>query len=247
MLIQYQQTNLLTALAMYLAVIGTFIGLSRLVLMIVRKYILKITQDIEKTDVVIRSIKKPTTVTISLIGIYIVLLEISLPEQYIHYINTIFYTVWTITIAISIYKLTDLLISIELLKRLPRSNVEVIRKVVKWVTVLTVVLVLLGISGLLRSIISIVMLVIGTIIFLAFAGWSIIGNITAGIVLMVWKPFQIGDTIEIIPENIAGKVEDITLMFIKIRTVKGEEIYIPNTLVIQRFIKNMKPNYESET
>jgi small-conductance mechanosensitive channel len=80
--------------------------------------------------------------------------------------------------------------------------------------------------------------IIGTIIFLAFAGWSILGNIAAGIVLMIWRPFEIGHNIEIIPEGFSGEVIDINMMFTKLRTENEEVLSIPNTLVLQKFIKN---------
>lgn len=79
---------------------------------------------------------------------------------------------------------------------------------------------------------------IAAMIIIGFvAVWSILGNILAALVLMIWKPFRIGDEITILPEEITGKAMEINLFFTKIETEDGNVISIPNTQIMQKFIK----------
>jgi len=100
--------------------------------------------------------------------------------------------------------------------------------------------ILVGISGADTSgIIPTLLLVLGSIIFLSFAAWSILANVVGGFVIMIWRPFKIGDIIKIEPDGYTGEVVDVNLMFSKLKSKNEEIINIPNTLVLQKFVKNL--------
>ena len=40
------------------------------------------------------------------------------------------------------------------------------------------------------------------------ATWAMISNFTASFFLTIWRPFRLGDTVVILPENTAGRVTD---------------------------------------
>ena len=68
-----------------------------------------------------------------------------------------------------------------------------------------------------------------------FAQWSILSNITAGIILFFNHPLKIGDNISILDKDypIEGKVTDITLFFIHIKT-EEQQLTIPNSVVLYK-------------
>ena len=72
-----------------------------------------------------------------------------------------------------------------------------------------------------------------------FAQWSILSNITAGIILFVNYPVKIGDTITILEKdyNITGEIRDIGAFFITLRTPEKELITLPNSIILQKNIK----------
>jgi MscS family membrane protein len=74
-----------------------------------------------------------------------------------------------------------------------------------------------------------------------FASWSILSNVTAYTILFFYFPFKIGSRIRIIDgdNSVEGKIEDITLFFIKIKLPTGERVTYPNNLAIQKAIKEM--------
>lgn len=80
---------------------------------------------------------------------------------------------------------------------------------------------------------------ISTIIGVAmFAQWSILSNITAGIILFFNFPFKIGDVILIHDKDfpIEGEIIDITAFHALLKTKSGELVTYPNNLMIQKGI-----------
>ena len=50
-----------------------------------------------------------------------------------------------------------------------------------------------------------------TIIGAAFvATWAMVSNITADLFLTIWRPFRLGDTVELLPEKLKGRAVDAT-------------------------------------
>lgn len=81
-----------------------------------------------------------------------------------------------------------------------------------------------------------------------FAQWSILSNITAGIVLFFYYPFKIGDKIKIHDKDfpIEAEIEDIKAFYILLITKEGEQITYPNNLIIQKGISIVKENFEDK-
>lgn len=89
-------------------------------------------------------------------------------------------------------------------------------------------------AGIVASTIS---LASGTII--GFASMNTVGNAIAGILLLVSKPFKIGDRVRIgDDEKLVGDVVEISLLFTRIRTVKNELVSMPNQVLLQKNIVN---------
>ncbi|CAM3977120.1 mechanosensitive ion channel domain-containing protein [Flavobacterium cucumis] len=72
----------------------------------------------------------------------------------------------------------------------------------------------------------------------SFAQWSILSNITAGIILFFSYPFKIGDRIKIHDKDfpIEGEIEDIKAFYMVLKTSDGETITYPNNLLMQKGI-----------
>ena len=71
-----------------------------------------------------------------------------------------------------------------------------------------------------------------------FAQWSILSNITAGIVIYFSLPLKIGDRIKIIDKDfpIVLTVLDIKTFYLSLETDEGEQIVYPNSLLLQKGI-----------
>ncbi|MDH6358505.1 mechanosensitive ion channel domain-containing protein [Parabacteroides sp. PF5-9] len=75
-----------------------------------------------------------------------------------------------------------------------------------------------------------------------FAQWSILSNITAGLILFFTAPFRVGDQIHIIDKDIPiiATIENIQTFYTHIRTIEGELIVIPNNLFLQKIVSVKK-------
>ena len=80
-----------------------------------------------------------------------------------------------------------------------------------------------------------------------FAQWSILSNITSGIILFFSFPYKIGDNIIITDKDfpIEAENKDIGALHVYLKTKKGETIVYPNNLMLQIGITILK-NPEKE-
>jgi small-conductance mechanosensitive channel len=71
-----------------------------------------------------------------------------------------------------------------------------------------------------------------------FAQWSILSNITAGIIIYFSAPFKIGDYIRILDREmpIEARVEDIFTFYTHLRTKDGGIHIFPNAMLLQKAI-----------
>lgn len=70
-----------------------------------------------------------------------------------------------------------------------------------------------------------------------FASQSAFSNIISGIFIVIFKPFRVGDLINI-GELHAGEVEDITLRHTIIKNFENRRIVIPNSIISEQTITN---------
>lgn len=71
-----------------------------------------------------------------------------------------------------------------------------------------------------------------------FAQWSILSNITAGIIIFFSMPFRIGDEIKIIDKDmpIEATIENIFTFAIHLRTKEGELVVLSNSQFLQKTV-----------
>lgn len=72
------------------------------------------------------------------------------------------------------------------------------------------------------------------------ATWSLLANALAGIILYFVSPFRTEDNIEILPDNIKGKVVTINLFYTILTDENENNINVPNTLFYLKYIKVIK-------
>ena len=77
-----------------------------------------------------------------------------------------------------------------------------------------------------------------------FAQWSILSNITSGIIMFFIFPYKIGDYVKIHDKDHAyeGMIDDIKTFHLIIKTEKGETITYPNSLMLQKGVSVLKPD-----
>jgi small-conductance mechanosensitive channel len=69
------------------------------------------------------------------------------------------------------------------------------------------------------------------------AVWTIISNVTANLFITIWRPFHLGQSVEILPENLKGRVIDRNMMFTMLRDDDGSILQIPNNMFFQKMFR----------
>lgn len=106
------------------------------------------------------------------------------------------------------------------------------------VTFIAIFLLLL-VWGIDRTQISLVFSSIFAVVGVAlFAIWSILSNITSGVIMFFSFPYKIGSKIRIHDKDapIEAYIEDIRAFHLHLRTTEGELITYPNNLMLQKAV-----------
>ena len=147
------------------------------------------------------------------------------------------------------------LFSSEVVKKFARINESLehrTRLVIKYINILLSVLAIFSIIiiwGVKRDQIFLFISSIFAVVGVAsFAQWSILSNITAGIILFFSYPFKIGDKIKILDKDfpLEGEIEDIKAFYIILKTNDNEQITYPNNLLMQKGILIIKSTFEDK-
>ncbi|MFQ5644368.1 MAG: mechanosensitive ion channel domain-containing protein [Thiogranum sp.] len=72
---------------------------------------------------------------------------------------------------------------------------------------------------------------------IAFALQDSLGNFASGILILVFKPFDVGDVVEI--AGVLGKVQSMNLLAVQIRTLDNKAVVVPNNQVWGQAITNV--------
>lgn len=77
-----------------------------------------------------------------------------------------------------------------------------------------------------------------------FASWSILSNVTAGIILFFWYPFKIGDRIKVHDSEFSEEalILDIAAFHMHLRKDNGELLTYPNNLLLQKGVVLVEKN-----
>lgn len=124
------------------------------------------------------------------------------------------------------------------------ERIRVIFRILNLLLLLMTAIVIAGIWGVHRQ--ELLFFITSTITVLGiafFAQWSILSNLTSGLVLFFSHPLKIGDQIQILEKDfkVEGTLNDISIFFLHIETVEGYKVTIPNSIALQKTIMIVNP------
>lgn len=126
-------------------------------------------------------------------------------------------------------------------KLIQESRGIIIRKAIKLILITLCVALLLIIWGVNQSDLAAYVGSILTVVGVAFfAQWSILSNITSSVIIFFSHPVRIDDVVIIMEGKdyeVEGKVMDIGLFFVTLKTAEDQEITLPNNIFIQKMVK----------
>jgi len=130
-------------------------------------------------------------------------------------------------------------------RRLPEPMIFTLRKLLRWGAVVVAILLVLQAFGVLGSAMTAVAGLFALVAIGFVAVWSVLSNTLCSLMLLITRPFQVGDVIRFPTDNVEGKVVNFNMVF---TTLKGEDstmIEVPNNLFFQRLIVRV-PNRDKQ-
>lgn len=83
-----------------------------------------------------------------------------------------------------------------------------------------------------------VLAVLGSVLGLVAIGfvamWSVLSNFLCTFVLIAFKPFLVGDEIDMPQDQIKGRVIDLSMVFTTLQVAPGETVLVPNNTFFQK-------------
>lgn len=121
---------------------------------------------------------------------------------------------------------------------LPRLALAPVRLTLRMSVLIVAALMILGLWGFeLGTILALLGTVLGLVAIGFVAVWSVLSNLLCTLVLVIFKPFSVGDEIELPTENAKGRVIDLSLIFTTLQVAPDETVMIPNNLYFQRVFR----------
>src|SRR5690554_4554484 len=120
-----------------------------------------------------------------------------------------------------------------------KTRVKIVKKIIQLILITISLTLLFFIWGVEQSELLLFMSSLLTVLCIAFiAQWSIISNITATLIIYFNHTAKIGDEIEIFDTDhpVKGKISDVGIFFVTVKSKEGASITIPSNLFIQKMI-----------
>jgi len=121
-----------------------------------------------------------------------------------------------------------------------KTRSKIVKKVINVTLISVFLILLLSIFGVDQSELAVFMGSVLTVIGIAlFAQWSILSNITSGLIIFFNHSVKLDETITILDKDyeIKGRISDIGLFFVILKTSENEQINIPNSVFLSKMIK----------
>ena len=130
---------------------------------------------------------------------------------------------------------------VQVTANIDQSRYLLIKKQITFFSIVIIAVTLIFVWGInLKQVLLTLGGVMAMIAIAFFALWSILGNILACVILYFTAPFKLNEHIEIIPDEIYGKVISINTFYTVLIDEEKNYICVPNTMFFQKYIKNYK-------
>lgn len=122
--------------------------------------------------------------------------------------------------------------------RLPRLALAPVRVLFRYSILALAAVFILSLWGFeIGTILALMGSVLGLVAIGFVAVWSVLSNLLCTFVLVLFKPFSIGDEIELPTDNVKGRVVDLSFIFTTLEVGPGESVLVPNNTYFQRVFK----------
>lgn len=123
------------------------------------------------------------------------------------------------------------------------DDVGPMRRLLQWLIVTGAVVALLGLFGVnLSGLWAVISTVLAMIAIGFVAVWSVLSNTLCTLIILIVRPFGIGDEVEFAGEAapVRGRVVDLNFIYTTLQCDDGCDLQIPNNLFFQKVLKRRR-------
>jgi small-conductance mechanosensitive channel len=122
--------------------------------------------------------------------------------------------------------------------RLTEEEVVPIRRIVKWIITASAAVLILGAFGLNVTGLWGVLSTILAMVAIGFvAVWSVLSNTLCALLIIVVRPFSVGDEVEFAGDPVKGRVLDLNFIYTTLDAGDGSLLQVPNNLFFQKVLR----------
>lgn len=111
-------------------------------------------------------------------------------------------------------------------------------KIARWLITLVAMVLILSVLGFRIGGVWAVLSTVLAMVAIGFvAVWSVLSNTLCTLLILIFRPFAIGDEIEFAGDPVKGRVVDLNFIFTTLEGEDGMMIQIPNNLFFQKVLK----------
>jgi small-conductance mechanosensitive channel len=119
-----------------------------------------------------------------------------------------------------------------------REELRPTRRVLKWVIGMVALFLILSAFGLNVGGMWAVLSTILAMVAIGFvAVWSVLSNTLCTLIIMVFRPFAVGDEIEFAGDPVKGRVVDLNFIYTTLDSGDGSFLQVPNNLFFQKVVR----------
>ena len=124
-----------------------------------------------------------------------------------------------------------------------RRRLGLPKGVARWLVIVALALAVLLVLGIdLQGLWSTLGAVLSLVAIGFVAMWSILSHMLASILIVVFRPFEVGDRVEIVGDDlVVGEVTDLNPVYTTLRADDGGTLQVPNNLFFQKALKRHAP------
>lgn len=121
--------------------------------------------------------------------------------------------------------------------KLSEHTFAILRRICCWAVSVVALFLVLERFGMMENVWTTLTAMLAMVAIGFVAVWSVLSNTLCSVILMVVRPFNVGDTIEIPADELHGKVIDFNLIYTTLRDEDGSLLQVPNNTFFQKPIR----------
>lgn len=121
------------------------------------------------------------------------------------------------------------------------QEIRPVRRIFKWIITLVATVFVLGALGLnVGGMWGVLSTVLAMVAIGFVAVWSVLSNTSCTLIIMLFRPFSVGDEVEFAGDPVKGRVIDLNFIYTTLDAGDGSVLQVPNNLFFQKVVRRRR-------